>query len=282
MMELGIFAKTFEGSGPHQVFGAAARAGYSAVQYNMACSGLAAMPDQISDDQAGSIAAASKALGISIAAVSGTYNMIHPDKVVRDRGLMRLDVLASRCHAMGTRMITLCTGSRDPNDQWRFHPGNASAEAWHDLVESMTGALSIAERWDVVLGIEPELGNAVSSAQKARQLMDDLGSHRLQIVFDAANLFEATGAEEQRRIVSSAIDLLGDRIAVAHAKDRTADGEFISAGKGVLDYRHYLSCLKATGFAGPLITHGLAANEAEFTATFLRNAMAEVGVEPGR
>ena len=56
---------------------------------------------------------------------------------------------------------------------------------------------------------------------------------------------------------------------MAHAKDRTADGRFATAGKGVLDYPHYLRQLKAIGFDGPLIAHGLAEAEAPETARFL-------------
>ena len=78
-MQLGIFAKTFAGTTANAVLDSAAAAGYAAVQYNMACSGLAAMPDQISEADAEAVAAASRDHKVSIAAVSGTYNMIHPD-----------------------------------------------------------------------------------------------------------------------------------------------------------------------------------------------------------
>ena len=60
--------------------------------------------------------------------------------------------------------------------------------------------------------------------------------------------------DEQRRTVAAAIELLADRIAMGHAKDRHADGAFATAGTGVLDYPHYLACLKRAGFDGPLIT----------------------------
>lgn len=278
-MQLGIFAKTFGGTDPLAVLASAKAAGFSAVQYNMACSGLASMPDSISAETAAAVAAAADVQGVTIAAVSGTYNMIHPDIAARQKGHARLEVLASRCHAMSTRMITLCSGTRDTDDQWRAHPDNGTAEAWHDLRSSMETAIAIAERWDIELGIEPELANVVDSAGKARQLIDELRSPRLKIVFDAANLFERGSRAEQRRVVSSAIEQLGDRIALAHAKDRAADGSFATAGKGVLDYAHYLSALKAAGFRGALVTHGLTADEAPATAAFLRKALASTGIE---
>lgn len=272
-MQLGIFAKTFDGATPHTVMEAAARAGYASVQYNMACSGLASMPDDVSAEQAGAVATAAKATSMAVAAVSGTYNMIHPDRPVRDKGLARLEILASRCKQMSTTMITLCTGTRDPDDQWRGHRDNATAEAWSDLLDAMTAAIAIAERHDIILGIEPELANVVSSAARAHQLIRELKSARLMIVLDPANLFERASVDEQRSLIASAIDLLADRITMAHAKDRAADGSFIAAGKGVVDFTHFLSRLKAVGFAGPLVTHGLSATEAPGVRTFLRQTL---------
>lgn len=276
-MKLGIFAKTFEGSDPETVLRSVADAGFACAQYNMACSGLASMPDAISDEQAGSVAAAAKASGIEIVAVSGTYNMIHPDLALREAGHRRLAVLAERCAAMSTGLITLCTGTRDPLDQWKEHPDNNSPEAWRDLLDAMATAIEIAERYDVDLGIEPELANVVNSAAKARRLIDELKSPRIKIILDPANLFEVETLEEQRTIVASAIDLLGDRIVMAHAKDRTPDGQFATAGKGVLDYPFYLRKLVEIGFDGSLITHGLGAQEAPGVAEFLKAGLAGAG-----
>ncbi|MBY5767001.1 sugar phosphate isomerase/epimerase [Rhizobium leguminosarum] len=268
-MKLGIFAKTFEGTDPALVLKAVANAGFSSTQYNMACSGLTSMPDEISEEQARSVADAAVAAGVEVVAVSGTYNMIHPDLAARQSGHRRLAVLAERCAAMSTGLITLCTGTRDPVDQWKEHPDNNTPESWRDLLDAMGTAIEIADRYDVDLGIEPELANVINSAGKARQLIDELKSPRLKIILDPANLFEVETPEEQQTIVSSAIDLLADRIVMAHAKDRSSDGRFATAGKGVLDYGHYLRRLSAIGFEGSLITHGLSAAEAEGVAAFL-------------
>ncbi len=274
-MQLGIFSKTFDGKEPLGVLGAVRAAGYAAAQYNMACSGLAAMPDAMAPEVANAVAQAARAHGVEIAAVSGTYNMIHPDPQVRAAGHARLDVLAAACAGLGTRLITLCTGTRDANDQWKEHADNHGVEAWRDLLASMEIAIAIADRYDIQLGIEPELANVVSSAPRARDLIDQLQSPRLHIVLDPANLFEVATLAEQRSTVAAAIDLLADRISLGHAKDRHADGRFATAGTGVLDYPHYLACLKRVGFDGPLITHGLSAQEAPGVAVFLQRVLAE-------
>jgi sugar phosphate isomerase/epimerase len=268
-MRLGIFAKTFDGTTPQTVLQAAKDAGFAAVQYNMACSGLPAMPDALSQNQSKAIAQASTKTGVAIAAVSGTYNMIHPDPAVRATGLRRLSVLIDHAAAIGTGMITLCTGTRDPDDQWRHHPDNTSPAAWRDLLDEMAKACALAEPAGVKLGIEPELANVIDGAARARTLIDTLQSPALAIVLDPANLFEVCPLSEQRDTLSHAIDLLADRIAMAHAKDRTPQGGFATAGKGVVDFPHFLSCLRAAGFDGDLVTHGLTAPEAPGVAAFL-------------
>ena len=276
-MKLGIFAKTFSGTDPQTVLTAASAAGFAAVQYNMACSGLPAMPDFISSETARAVAAGGSAASVTIAAVSGTYNMIHPDRRERSRGHTRLEVIAAAAAGLSTRLITLCTGTRDPHDQWRAHPANDTPDAWADLLESMHTALAIADRYDVELGIEPELANVVNSADKARRLIDELKSARLKIVFDPANLFKTATPAVRRTVVENAVELLADRIVLAHAKDRTPDGAFTTAGRGVLDYAHYLACLKNVGFDKTLVTHGLTATEAPGVADFLHHALQEAG-----
>jgi sugar phosphate isomerase/epimerase len=273
-MRLGVFAKTFPGSDPLVVLRAAGAAGYTCVQYNMACSGLPAMPDALSDADCAAVRAASDATGLAISAVSGTYNMIHPDPGVRAAGMARLAVLIARARDMGNGMVTLCTGTRDAGDQWRHHPDNGSAQAWADLLDEMGRACTLAERHGVRLGIEPELANVVRDAAAARRLIDTLQSPALAVVLDPANLFEVEAPEDRRRIIAHAVDLLADRIVMAHAKDRDATGGFVAAGQGVVDFPHFIERLRAVGFSGDLVTHGLSAAEAPDVAAFLASTLA--------
>ena len=274
-MQIGIFAKTFAGVDPGTVLRKVADAGFSAAQYNLACSGLPSMPDDIPRGAADAIAAAAAEAGVAIAAVSGTYNMIHPDPAERERGHQRLEVLASACAAMGAPIITLCTGTRDPDDQWRGHRDNDAPDAWRDLLASLERAVRTAEAHDILLGVEPELANVVSSARKARQLLDQIASARVRIVLDAANLFDVEAPERQRAIFAEAIELLGADVAMAHAKDRSPTGDFVAAGKGVIDFPFLLSRLRMTGFAGPVVAHGSSAEEAPDVAAFLRRVVRE-------
>lgn len=269
-MRIGVFAKTFPGSDPATVLAQSKAAGFEGVQYNMACSGLPSMPDAISLQITRAVAQAAAETGQQIMALSGTYNMIHPDVAVRRVGERRLAVIAAASRQMGCPLVTLCTGTRDAEDQWRHHPESGSPESWLDLQRAFEVAIGIADQHDVQLGIEPELANVVNGATAARRLIDDMKSDRLRIVLDPANLAEEAEDAERRDIIARAVDLLADRIVMAHAKDRAADGSVATAGKGVIDFGHFLSALKATGFDGPLVAHGFGAEEAAGVAAFLR------------
>ncbi len=274
-MQIGVFAKTFAGSDPATVLAAARAAGYRSVQYNMACSGLPSMPDTITREIAAEVVNASRNSGVKIAAVSGTYNMIHPDLAQRALGQTRLAVLIKAASALGTPMVTLCTGTRDPHDQWSGHPDNTSPQAWRELLTEMAQAADLAERHNVRLGIEPELANVVDSATRARQLIDEIASPSLAIVLDPANLFEIATPDQQRALVEQAVDLLGDRIVMAHAKDRDAQGGFATAGQGVVDFAHFIRTLRRAGFDDDLVTHGLTQAEAPAVAAFLAQLLAQ-------
>lgn len=276
-MRLGIFAKTFAAIGAEPSLQAVAAAGYQGAQFNLACLGLPSMPDAIGPEVAAAVGEASRRTGIVIEAVSGTYNMIHPDPAVRRQGMRRLEILCAAAHAMGTRLVTLCTGTRDTDDQWRWHADNATPEAWRDLCTEMTTALEIAERFDVDLGIEPELANVVASAADARRLIETMASPRLRVVLDPANLFEVAEHTERRRLVDEAADLLAGSIAMAHAKDRDPRGGFTAAGRGVIDFSHFVARLRGAGFDGPLVTHGLSEIEAKGVAVHLGGIIAESG-----
>ncbi|TSE09717.1 sugar phosphate isomerase/epimerase [Mesorhizobium intechi] len=272
-MRLGIFAKTFPGTDTAAVLAAVKQTGYETTQFNLACAGLPSMPDAVPVDAIASIRAAVQSSGVSLAALSGTYNMAHPDRAVRDDGLRRLGVVIETAASVGIPLVTLCTGSRNIADLWAYHPENATPSAWCDMAAEMGKALALAEDAGVDLGIEPEQANIVTSARDATRLIADMGSKRLKIVLDPANLFEYATRDEARAIVAAAIDEAADHIAMAHAKDRHGDGRFATAGQGIVDFPDFVTRLKAVGFDGALVTHGLSAKEAVDVATFLRGLL---------
>jgi len=250
--------------------------GLSCVQMSMACANLPEMPDQIPAELPGRIRREASARGIAIASLTGTFNMTHPDAEHRRTGLRRLRVLAEACPQMGASFIHVCTGTRDPNSMWRYHPENGSPESWRDMVACVREATGIARQANVVLAFEPEMSNVVDSARKARRLLDEIASPHLKVNIDPANLFHAGELPRMKEILDEAFALVGKDIVLAHAKDLDHDGEagHKPAGQGVLDYDRYLALLRKYGFKGPLLLHGLTVAQVPGCMAFLRVKMA--------
>lgn len=270
--ELGIFTSVF----PRPTFGetlAAIQAlGLRHVQLNLASAGLPDMPDTVDPAQIAMLKQQLDQYGISVAAVSGTFNMAHPDAAERAHGLQCLEQLARMTVLLGAPGLTLCSGSRNRESMWRAHPENNTDAAWQDMLDSMRQAVALAERAGIWMAVEPEVSNVVDSAARARAMLDAVGSPALKIVIDGANLFHHGELPHMQRILDEAFALLGPEIVFAHAKDLDHDGEagHLAAGAGLLDYPRYLSLLQRYRIPGPLIMHGLTEAQAPQVCAFLR------------
>ena len=198
--------------------------------------------------------------------------MIDPDPQARAVGAEGLTRVIAWAPRLGTEVVTLCTGSRDPNSMWRRHPDNDTPEAWADLLVQIEKAVRVAEECGVALGVEPEIGNTINSVHKARRLLDEVKSPRLKIVMDGANIFQRGQLSQMRAVLDEAFELLGSDIVLGHAKDLDKDGEagHVAAGRGRLDYPYYMDLMQKSGFAGSIILHALKPGEAKDRLAFVR------------
>jgi sugar phosphate isomerase/epimerase len=273
VIQIGIFPTVFARPTLQETLDAVAAHHIRTVEFNMTCAGTASMPEQIEPAVALQIREAHTQRGIAMAAVSGMYNTIDPDEQRRRDGLRRLRVLAAACAALGTGVVTVTTGTRNPDNLWRWHAENDSPEAWRgDLLSVMEDAVRTAEDAGVILAFEPEVNHVVHSARRARRLLDEVRSTRLKVLLDGANLFHTGELPRMREILDEAVNLLGPDIVLAHAKDLTKDGEagHEAAGHGLLDYDRYISLLQALGRDIPLVLHGLRAEQVDGCVAFLQ------------
>jgi len=272
-MKLGIFAKTFTSAGNLEaLFNQIKEHGINHVHFNMICSGLGELPLEIPDEVTNNVSSLASDKGLDIVGLSATFNMIHPDVEIRKEGLRSLEVLASSCNNLGTNFLSLCTGSKDENNKWKWHPDNDTTEAWQDLLHTMEKALEIAEKHRVILGVEPEAANVVRNAPIARKLLDELKNDHIKIILDPANLFETAKNRQQiRDLITEALDLLHNDIVVVHTKDRTLNGQFKAAGQGDVDFEFFVQQLRGINFSGPLVMHGLEEYEVKTCVEYLKS-----------
>lgn len=274
-MKLGIFTRVFERPALEETLDAIKGYGLGSVQFGLDSVGLPELPDTVDEGLCDGVRAAMASRGVEMAALSGTFNMIHPDLQERAAGLRRLKTLMAASHRLGTSILTLCTGTRDSDHMWRYHPENSSADAWADLVATMEQAVRAAEDHHVTLALEPEVNNVVDSADKARRLIDELHSPALKVVIDGANLFHTGELPRMREVLDHGFEVLGEHIVLAHAKDLSHDGDagHDAAGTGLLDYDHYLRLLRDTGFTGSLVLHSLTEVQIPDCLAFVRGKM---------
>jgi sugar phosphate isomerase/epimerase len=233
---LGIFARTFRRDTAAEVAAAVAGAGYALAHWNFAAVGRSTLASDVDDDAFGAVREAFDAAGLGIPSVSATFNAVHPDADLRAVQTARAVRLIGLVPGLGAEVVTLCTGTRDTEDMWRAHPGNADPSAWADLRHSLDPLLEAARDAGVRLGIEPEPANVVRDAPAAARLLDELGPEApIGIVLDPANLLTPATVDRQGEILDQAITLLGARILGVQAKDVVASG-YSAAGAGLMDY----------------------------------------------
>jgi sugar phosphate isomerase/epimerase len=291
-MQLGVFAKHISRPTPEELFDAITGFGLDCTQFNAACLGVPSLPDQIDIAQWRRAAQAARSAGVQVVALSATFNLLDENRTRLIDNFRRLKILARAARILGTDLLTLCTGTRNQQDMWTYHPGNQSPAAWQAMIDAMWQALDIATEFGLELGIEPEVANVVANANDAARLIRELGSNRIRIVFDPANLYRPPAdPRRDNHVITDALTLLGDHIAIAHCKDiadpsaqraahlcRDTLYAHAAAGTGILNYRHYISELRRVLSKDiPLILHGLSEEQIPDSVAFVRRCLTELG-----
>jgi sugar phosphate isomerase/epimerase len=273
MATLGLLSPDFPSGTLDANLDSIAATGALSVQFDLASALGETFPADLSEATIRTINAGFVERGLNLAALSGTYNMTDPDLQARASGEKGLNRVIAVAPKLGTGLVTLCPGSRDPNSMWRRHPDKDRPEAWADLLIQIEKAVHAAEEYGATLAVEAEIGNTINTVHKARRLLDEVKSPRLKIVMDGANIFQPGQLPKMREVLDEAFDLLGSDIVLAHAKDLDRDGEagHLPAGRGRLDYPYYMELLKKSRFEGAIILHALKPAEAKDRLTFIRS-----------
>ncbi len=236
--ELGIFARTFVRDTADAVAAAVAGHGFDLTQLNLSSMGAPTLPALDHQPDYRAIADAFAGAGVQIWGLSATYNVIHPDPALRTAETAKAVALIERAGQVGVTAVTLCTGTRNPDNMWKAHPDNTSAAAWSDLLDTLDQLIPAARAAGITLGVEPESGNVIRDAAAAARLLRDLGDDAefIGIVLDPANLLTPDTLADQQRVLTDAFAALGPAVICLHAKDVVAQGEYSAAGLGGLDY----------------------------------------------
>ncbi len=185
--------------------------------------------------------------GIDVAVLGNYLNLAHPDDTVRAGMLEKYFAHIRFASLLGCGMVGTETGA--PNPEYKFCPECRTDKALSTFIQNLKPVVRCAEQYGVTVAIEPVVRHIVYDGKRARKVLDEIGSHNLQILFDPVNLLSMDNVDAREEVIAEAIELLGDDIAMIHFKDflrQDSDGQLKACGAGLggMDYTQVLRFAK--------------------------------------
>lgn len=227
---------------------------------------------------------------IVIGEVQAWVNPLDPREEARRKNLKRIAESLATAEELGAVCCVTVVGSYDTGDDIRCdgpHPKNFSRTCFDAVVEWTRNVLREVQPRRTKLTLEISPWTLLDGPEVYRKLIEAVGHPGLGVHLDAANairdghLFYAT-----TELVNRCFDLLGKWIVCCHAKD-ISHGPVLNQinlvevvpGRGVLDYRTYLTRIDQVSPDTPLIIEHLPkVEEYAEAARFIRSVAREVGV----
>lgn len=274
VLKLGVRAHDFGRAPAEELARRIAASGFSCVQLalNKAIAGLDLRAGDLNAELARNIGSAFAQHGVGIEVLGCYINPIYPDLAARRNLLEYFKDHLRFAREFGCGIVALESGSVNPD--YLPHPENHGREAFEAMLQSLSELVAEAEKCGVTVGLEAVTAHTVSSAQKMRHVLDIFGSKHLKVVFDPVNLLSAENAADQARVIPEALQLLGDDIAVFHAKDFILENgalKVVPAGCGQLDYNTVLDFIRSSKPNLAILLEEAAPIEAARSAEFLQS-----------
>ncbi|WP_034453092.1 sugar phosphate isomerase/epimerase family protein [Butyrivibrio sp. AE2032] len=176
-------------------------------------------------------------------AVLGCYlNLAHPDPVKLKEIQEKYYAHLRFASILGCGMVGTETGA--PNESYSYDKEAChSKEALDIFVENLKPVVECAEKFGVILAIEPVYRHIVYDGKRARQVLDRIGSPNLKIIFDPVNLIWTDNYEQRMEVIDEAIELLDKDIAMIHLKDCVLEPDKVKSvgcGFGEMDYTNII------------------------------------------
>jgi sugar phosphate isomerase/epimerase len=217
--------------------------------------------------------------GIEIVASFGYVNVVDPVSERRQRGEARMTCLIENWKRLGCANISTETGTFNTTSDWADAPENVTEEGYTKCRVALEQLATRAEKAGAVVSIEPYWRNVIDSVERAERLFRDVPSPGLRLVMDPCNYPRKDELPRLKPLIENLFQRLGDKIVVAHAKDvaPAAEGtDLPAAGRGVLDYPHYLRQLAALDRPMPLILEHLVLEDVRRARDFVLAAFDRV------
>lgn len=184
----------------------------------------------MTDERACGIARTYRGEGIDIAALGVFTNLIEPDDAERAANLAYFERMIQVAAAAEIPATATECGFLDPRGV------NAAIyeETFQRLVDSLGWLSDRAGRYGVDIALEACVIDVVPSAKRTADLIDQVGSSRLKVLLDPANLIANSSEEDMFRY-------LAPHISYFHGKDRKVNDRMGRVvGDGDIDWPLFL------------------------------------------
>ena len=187
--------------------------------------------------------------GIDIAVLGNYLNLLNPDEDYLKTAYEKYYAHIRFASLLGCGMVGTETGA--PNREYKFCPECRDEKTLELFIERLRPVVKCAEDYGVVFAIEPVARHSVYDPKTCRRVLDEIGSHNLQVLFDPVNMLDLDNVDRRDTLFAEALELLGPDIAMIHLKDfvRTPGEGYglksVGAGTGEMDYSAIMRFVKA-------------------------------------
>lgn len=205
-------------------------------------------PTLLTDELAQEVRALLEKYGMECAVLGCYLNLATPDEEELAASVACYKAHLRFARAIGAGVVGTETGA--PNTGYKTVPECFTEESLQLFIDRVRPVVQYAEEIGAVLAIEPVCRHIVSTPERARKVLDAIGSSNLQIILDTVNLLNMRNHTRMDELVAQSIELFGERIRVLHMKDYlpvegAEDVKSMACGTGMMDYTRLLAFAKA-------------------------------------
>ncbi|MEY8536348.1 sugar phosphate isomerase/epimerase [Blautia pseudococcoides] len=139
--------------------------------------------------------------------------------------------------------------------------------------------LATAQEQEICLGIEPVAAHTLYSPEWTKELIRDMSSPWLKIIFDPVNLLTKDRIQDQEELWKECFETFGEKIGVVHLKDCLLgrDGSSIPCplGKGLMKYDCLFDWLKKNKPDISVLREEITMEHAHEDIAFMRDFLGE-------
>jgi sugar phosphate isomerase/epimerase len=183
--------------------------------------------------------------GVEVCAMGVFTNLIEADEEIRAHNLTYFERHMQYARAAGIPVVSTECGF-DPAS--RGVRADLYEERYYRLLDSLKTLCEMADRYGVDVALEPCVIDVVPSAKRMADTIAQVGSPRLKVLLDPANLIANSSEKDM-------FDYLAPHIAYFHGKDRKInDAKGRVVGDGDIDWPYFLSLYHERCEGKPFIT----------------------------